>query len=82
MGFCLLGCTDICDLLQRYRTCPKMGGKSMQAIEWILTVKNIDQDEDNNKLTKVNPQLTQRFGNIQSEIFRPSPEIIAFVNMI
>ena len=40
----------------------EMGGKSMQAMEWVLTVNNIDQDEDNNKLTKVNPQLTQRFG--------------------
>ena len=47
-----------------------------------MTVKNIDQDEDNNKLTKVNPQLAQRFGNILSEIFRRSPVVIAFVNMI
>ena len=60
----------------------EMGGKSMQAMEWVLTVNNIDQDEDNNKLTKVNPQLTQRFGNILSEIFRRSPVVIAFVNMI
>ena len=61
---------------------PRWAGRACKRWSGYRLLKNVDWDEDNNKLTKVNPQLTQRFGNIQSEIFRPSPEIIAFVNMI